>query len=238
MTENPTSVFGQSVDMAYEGKGMNACFDRAEQFINDGSDGIVVVLEELDHTGHAVGSLGERYIQSAKNILERTNRLFNLFKEKHEDGLCILISDHGMSDVYAGVNVYDSLKRKFGLPGSRYQVYMDSVYLRLWSDDKDLLKHISDYLCNIDVLEVINENERVRCGVTERSSGDMIFRLHEGYVFQPNNFGVSLKGGCEGIHGFMEPTDSASGILVTNKVIDDNDCIDAYDVFQKVRSIF
>jgi predicted AlkP superfamily pyrophosphatase or phosphodiesterase len=237
MTENPTSVFGRQVDMAYEGNNMDACFDRGEQYVREGSDGVIVVLEELDHTGHAVGSLGDKYLNSAKNILSRTNKLFDLFREKYEDSVCILISDHGMSDVYAGINLYDGLKRKFGLPGNRYQIYMDSVYLRLWSDDDVLLKQICDFLRSIDVLKEITDDERVRYGVTSRSCGDVIYRLREGYVFQPNSFGVSLRGGCEGIHGFMEPTESASGILVTSKAIDNNDSIDAYDVFQRVRTI-
>lgn len=237
ITENPTSVFGQSVDMAYVGNDMNACFDRAESYLHNGSSSVVVVLEELDHTGHAVGSFGARYIQSAQTILDRTVQLFSLFASKYDNGVCILISDHGMSDVVAGVNVYDGLKRKFGLPGEKYQVYMDSVYLRLWSDDKDLLQTIISFLRSIDVLAEIDENSRKKYGVLSRNCGDSIFRLKEGYVFQPNNFGVSLRGGCEGIHGFMEPSDSASGILVTNKVIDESDDIDAYEVYQKIKSI-
>lgn len=237
IAENPTTVFGQQVDMAYEGNDLDACFNRAQSYLCDGSSSIVVVLEELDHTGHAVGSLGDRYIQSAQTIIARTSSLFNSFMSKFENGVCILISDHGMSDVYAGINVYDGLKRKFGLPGNKYQVYMDSVYLRLWSDDNELLKRIAEFLNNIDTLVFIHDEERDRCGVKNRSCGDMIYRLREGYVFQPNNFGVSLRGGCEGIHGFMESTDSASGILVANRLIDDNDCIDAYDVYKKVRSL-
>lgn len=237
MTENPMFVFGQKVDMAYEGNHLEACFDSAERFIADGSKSLIVVLEELDHTGHEVGSAGEKYIKSAKRILERTNKLFDLFREKYENAVCILISDHGMSNIYASINVIEGLKRNFGLPGNRYQIYMDSVYLRLWSDDKDLLEQLTDYLENISALEMIQEKERVRCGVKKRNCGDKIFRLHEGYVFQPNNFGVSLKGGCEGIHGFMESTDTASGILVTNQLIDENECIDAYHVYAKVRSI-
>lgn len=237
MTEKNISVFGRNVDMAYEGNDMDACFDRADQYIKEGSDGIIVVLEELDHTGHAVGCLGEKYIESAKKILSRTNHLFKAFQTKYKNATCIFISDHGMSNVYAGINVYDGLKRRFGLPGNQYQVYMDSVYLRLWSDDKDLLDRISDYLNCINVLVQINDAQRSRYGVKNRCCGDMIFRLREGYVFQPNFFGVSLRGGCEGIHGFMEPSDTASGILVTNKPIDDNACIDAYDVFYKVQAI-
>lgn len=237
MTEDSTSVFGVCVDCAYECDNTNACFDRAVQYLHDGSDGVIVVLEELDHIGHIVGSLGEQYLESAQNILVKTRMLFDVFQEKYENSVCILISDHGMSDVCAGINVYESIKRKFGLPGERYQIYMDSVYLRLWSDDKDFLESISDFLKKINVLVLIDDSARGRYGVKGRSCGDIIFRLREGYVFLPNNFGVSFRGGCNGIHGYMESSDSASGILVTNKPIDGNDFIDAYDVFERVRSI-
>lgn len=237
MTEHPTSVFGCSVDMAYEGNDYIACFDKAESLLNSGSKKVVVVLEELDHTGHAVGSLGKKYIASAKEILIRTTKLFNEFRQRYPDCLCILISDHGMSDVMCGVNIMDSLKKEFGHPGSKYQIYTDSVYLRLWSDDEKLLEKISTFLNKIDLLVMLKDEERKRYGVLNRGCGDKIFRLREGYVFQPNCFGLSIRGGVKGIHGFMEASDSASGILVINRQLSNDQEIDAYEVFDRVSEI-
>lgn len=237
MSENPTTVFGQKVDLAYIPNNMEASFRLANDYLEEGKNSIAVVLEELDHIGHETGSLGEEYIKCAKMVMERTKSLFDSFVAKYSDALCILISDHGMSDVYAGVNIYDGLKHTFGIPGERYQAYMDSVYLRLWSDDRDLLYRLNEYLGKIDVLVEIDDNQRNKFGVTKRSFGDLIYRLREGYVFQPNSFGVSIKGGCAGIHGFMEATESASGILVSNKPIDEYDIIEANEVFRKVQSI-
>ena len=237
MTENPTSVFGRKVDMAYIPNDMETSFILANKYLEEGKNSIAVVIEELDHIGHKTGSLGEEYLQCAKIVMERTKSLFDSFVAKYTDALCILISDHGMSDVYAGVNVFDGMKRTFGLPGDRYQAYMDSVYLRLWSDNKEVLYKLKEYFGKMDVLVEIDDNQRTKFGVTNRSFGDLIFRLREGYVFQPNSFGVSIKGECAGIHGFMEATESASGILVSNNLIDEYDIIEANDVFRKVKSI-
>ena len=237
LTENPTSVFGVQTDMAYEGNNYEACFDKAHKLLQKGSDSIVVVLEELDHLGHAVGFMGDPYIHSAKEILSRTDKLFHDFHAKYPEGICILISDHGMSDVVCGVNIVDGLKKRFGLPGEKYQMYMDSVYLRVWCDDDLYLKQIESYLQDIEILVMISDREAIRYGVTSKCFGDKIFRLKEGYVFYPNYFGLSVRGPVKGIHGYMEPTDSASGILVSNYEISKDDTIDAYHVFERVSAV-
>lgn len=236
MEDGECLVFGQNCDKAYI-VDTRKCFSHAKEMLKNGSDSIVVVLEELDHLGHEVGAHDERYINAAKKIIQNTNDLFEEFVEKYPDAVCILISDHGMSDVVATVNIWNTIRNKFGPSGDRYQFYNDSIYLRVWSEDKALLSEIREYLGSISILLEISENDKLAYGVTSKSAGDIIFRLAEGYAFSPNCFGVSVRGGSKGLHGYMERTGSASGIIAINRVLCDKSEIDARDVYCTVQRI-
>ena len=232
MEPGECTVFGRKVVKAYK-KTAEESFDEAEEQVTRGEKGIVVVLEILDHVGHEVGSEGTKYVDAAKMVIERTKNLFNHFKEKNPEGVCILISDHGMGDVLTGVDVLNPMKRLFGLPGEKYQVYNDSLYLRIWADSNEMLFKIGNYLNKIGCLNQIDESNRKKYGVTKHEFGDLIYVLKNGYYFNPNCFGVSLRGGVAGLHGYMEPLDQVSGILVTE--FGSEEMIDAMNVFNTVR---
>lgn len=233
MTDGTCSVFGQNVYKAY-GKNMEASFDLADRYLREGgNDGLVVVLEVLDHTGHEVGSMGEKYMKAAETILKRTRSLFKTFRTKHDDGVCVLISDHGMVNVKTTVNVTEGLERKFGLPGKNYQFYNDSLYLRVWAEKQELLHEIRNYLDSIDCMYQIDVDMRKKYGATQKKFGDLIYLLREGYAFDPNCFGVAFRGSTAGLHGYMESSDSASGIVVTDFL--KGDIIDALDVYRMIR---
>lgn len=234
MLDGECSVFGRTAAKAYE-KDYKKSFELAHRYVDAGVDGMIVVLEELDHAGHEAGAAGKKYVDRAAEILNETRRLFERFEEKYPDAVCVLISDHGMSDVLCSVDITDGLKKRFGLPGDHYQFYNDSVYLRLWADSKSTLHELKRYLDRVDVLALVDDAERKRQGAANALWGQLIYRLKEGYVFEPNCFGAALRGGSRGVHGHMEPTDTASGLLVTKYI--SQDTIDAVDVFEKLRDI-
>lgn len=236
MQTGDCSVFGQQAVKVYE-KNTDQGFAKAMACISSGVKKVVVVLEELDHAGHDVGSSGKRYMDGARNILQKSRKLFARFTEMYPDGLCVLISDHGMSDVICGVDVLTGIKREFGMPGVSYQIYNDSIYLRVWSAESETLQALQSYLSGISVMDEITLQERTEYGVCARSAGDLIFRLKEGYAFDPNCFGVAVRGGCKGLHGYMEASDAASGILVTSEPIHGGGMIDAREVYQAVASL-
>ncbi len=227
-------VFGRRVSKSYE-KEYRKSFQLAHQYINNGDDGIIVVLEELDHCGHEVGCTGKEYVDYAVKIVGETNTLFTRFESIHPDGVCILISDHGMSDVKCSVDIVNGLERCFGLPGGKYQFYNDSVYLRLWSDSPTVLHDLKEYLDTIDILVYITDEQRKICGAVSAAYGNLIYRLREGFSFEPNCFGVALRGGPKGLHGYMEPTDMASGILVTKQI--HQSYINAEDIFYSIHKL-
>lgn len=234
MQNGECRVFNRKVDKAY-GSDIYESFHLANLFVDQGKDGIIVVLEELDHSGHEVGSSGEKYIKYATEILSETEKLFTKFSELHPEGICIMISDHGMSDVTCTIDVMDGLKKRFGVPGSEYQFYNDSVYLRLWANDLELRGQIKLYLDKISALSFISDEQRKKHGVAALDEfGHLIYRLKEGYAFGPNCFGVAIRGGSRGMHGYMEPTNEASGILVTRILDSKASTIDACDVYDMI----
>lgn len=231
MEPGECSIFGKKVAKVYE-KSPADSFNLAERMVSEGEKGIVVVLEILDHLGHKVGSNGEKYMAAAKEVINRSQKLFERFKEKNPDGVCVLISDHGMGDVLSGVDILNPLKRIFGLPGEKYQVYNDSLYLRVWAENQEMLFGLKNFLDRIDCMYQIDDMARKKYGVTKKEFGDLIYVLRNGYFFNPNCFGVSLRGGIAGLHGYMEPLDQVSGILVTENNV--SEMIDAMDVFGEI----
>lgn len=234
MEPGECTVFGRKVEKIYEHT-MEESFDLAEKKIEEGSSSIVVVLETLDHLGHEVGSTDKKYMAAAQSILEHTDRLFKKFTSANSDGFCILISDHGMSEVKVNVDVLGGIRKHFGRPGKNYQIYNDSLYLRVWAEDREYLFKIKEYLDQIDCIYQISDKAREHYGATKQEYGELIYLLKEGYAFNPNCFGVAIRGGAAGLHGYMEPTDASSGILVTD--ILGEGTIDAMEVYRTVRSI-
>lgn len=229
-------VFEKQVEKITENKyDSNIAFDRAEQLLADGIENMVLVLNELDHKGHQVSCLGESYLKAAQNIIQRTEILFEKFKAKFPGSYCLLISDHGMSYVHSSINIYDRLYDQFGLPGKDYYFINDSVYLRMWFFNEEKKKRIMDWLRKIDVLNQLTEDERAYFGVTNYKFGEIIYRLSEGYVFCPNSFNALLKGVPAGMHGYMEPTETASGIVVSSESITNEASIQARDVYSLIK---
>lgn len=234
MEDGPCNVFGQEVCKCYE-RSIDGSFDKALQNIS--ADHIVVVLEDLDEIGHACGCRSREYATAASRIMDKTKRLFKEFSQHHEDAFLLLVSDHGMAYVLSGLDVMMPLRNRFGDAGPRYQYLCDSVYLRVWSKDEDLLSEIRAYLDGISVLNRLSSETRDRFGVTNRKFGDEIYCLSEGYGFSPNCFGLILKTLVRGMHGYMDASDDASGIVVSSEPLNygvNGGLISARDLFKSV----
>lgn len=216
MQNEVCKVFGITAEKIYL-PSVEENFRKANELIQQGKESIIVVLEDLDHIGHQVGLRGERYVQRARQINQETRKLFQNFTARFPDGVCILISDHGMTDVTASIDITGMLIRRFGLPGAKYQFYNDSLYLRVWADDEAYLKKIQAFLDSVTAMSFLDKRTREQHGITKKEYGQLIYVLRHGYAFEPNCFGVAIRGCSYGLHGYMEPTDDNSGILVINK---------------------
>ena len=65
-------------------------------------------------------------------------------------------------------------------------IFLDSTFLRIWSKDNRLLMEIKEFLSTLNSGHLIDEQERIKYGVTNREFGDLIFRAEEGVMFFPN----------------------------------------------------
>ncbi len=226
-------VFGRQCEKAYEAT-VEQSFQKAAEFLENGAQNIVVVLEELDRQGHVVGCSGREYMTAADSIVRQTERLFGRFLEKYPDGVYMLISDHGMADVHTGVNVTDYIYRICGLPGKDYFFFNDSVYLRFWSKDREKLERIRAAMEKCEYLVYLDDVQREEFGAADKQFGDLLYRLKQGYVFDPSCFGITGHAICAGMHGYMEHSDEASGIVVTNMRLGERKEIGANIVYREI----
>ncbi len=229
-------VFGRKVELICN-HDIDVAFSQAMQAINNRKEDLIVILEELDRLGHLHGSHSEQYEGYGNNILQRVDTFFKDYKSKYPDSICVFLSDHGMVDIHCGVDIIDSLYRHFGKPGDDYYFYNDSVYLRIWSESEAFRNCIADYLRGVDVLNYIDDNTRMRCGASKREHGDLIYWLKEGYMFNPNCFDIMLKSMPAGMHGYMEHSEDASGIVVLDRAIDNNEEISANDIYRLIADV-
>lgn len=227
------SLFGRE-SIVINNSNVDHAFDDAVSKVESGERNIAVVINELDELGHQYGSSSIEYEAAASHILDRSQDLFSRFETACPEGARLLISDHGMADEYAAVNIVDGLYERFGLPGEHYFFFCDSVYLRVWSDERAVLNNLRSFFSHIDCLVLVDADERRRFGVTKRVFGDLIYRLRQGYVFKPNCFGLVLKRSARGIHGYMEPTDEASGIVVCSSRLGDGGEMHADKVYDAI----
>lgn len=148
-------VFGRKCAKAYE-KSVRESFSKAWEYLNNNEKNIIVVLEELDRQGHVVGSTGKTYVDAAELIVAESQKLFSHFKNKYPDGNVVLISDHGMSPVYAGVNVIDLIYREIGKPGKDFFFFCDSIYLRFWTKSIEKTEKIKTVMDKLTVLDLVD----------------------------------------------------------------------------------
>lgn len=210
---------------------LSANFKKAEELLKSGDDNVILIIEEMDKLGHIFGPDSNEYLNYGNEVVKQVNDFYEKFSELSNDGVFILLSDHGMFPVDVGVDVLDSLYSKYGLPGKDYFVYNDSVYLRLWIKDEVIKNNICDFLSNMDFLHYIDSEARIKYGITKTDFGDLIFCLKEGYMFKPNCFDIMLKSLPKGMHGYIDESDGASGIFVINKQLNINNQVSASNVY-------
>ena len=83
-------------------------------------------------------------------------------------------------------------------------------------------------------LVYLDDALRQEFGATDKQFGDLLYRLKQGYVFDPSCFGITGHAICAGMHGYMEHSDEASGIVVTNMRLGERKEIGANIVYREI----
>ncbi|MHA1285227.1 MAG: alkaline phosphatase family protein [Promethearchaeota archaeon] len=195
---------------------LNVSFERAKIEIDKGNINTNIIIENLDHIGHLYGGSSEQYEKFSEIVFNKIIDFIFYLKRKQKKMYFLIISDHGMVDVKLSIDLQSILFDKFGVPGNNYFSIFDSVYLRIWGENNKIVLEIYKFLNSLEILKILNKFERKRYGITKSIFGDIIGVLKEGYIFSPNNFCFFLKKLPRGMHGYIENSENASGVIMTN----------------------
>ena len=170
---------------------------------------LLLSFMELDNISHTCGMWSKEYEEHLEWLGDTISKASKAFLKANPDGNIFLFSDHGMTPVNSGAKI--DLESKFG-PMSRdtYLYFLDSTFLRIWSKDNRLLMEIKEFLSTLNSGHLIDEQERIKYGVTNREFGDLIFRAEEGVMFFPNFFGIRM---VKAMHGYDSELESQFAVF-------------------------
>lgn len=215
--ERECEVFGRAAMKSYVPGDWKATFDAAESLLASGAETVVAVIDSVDHIGHADGPRSASYAETVDDVLSAADRLLTRFADAYPQALCVLLSDHGMSPCRASVDVMSHLHAEFGLPGTDYAYYCDATYLRIWARSGELRGALAAHMMDLPGIQLVSEPQRIALGFASRRHGELIYNLSEGLTFLPNCFGVVLRRPARGLHGYLQPTPSSSGVLALSE---------------------
>lgn len=182
------------------------------QLENRGSRNLHLSFIGLDEAGHAHGVGTRGYDRALEQIEEWVEGLQVAFRRSDPGGNIIVFSDHGMVNVARAVDV--DLESYLG-PSSpaTYTYFLDSVMLRLWTDDKQIYEEAFNLLQGLEHGKILSSDLRREYGVTASFCGDLIFVAAEGGIFSPNYFGLKRP---KAMHGYLPHLDSQQAVLLAS----------------------
>lgn len=191
-------------------------------------------LVDLDGFGHKYGVDSKEHASHVGTIDARIRNLWSAFLQANQTDECVLfvLSDHGMSNVYRGVEL--DLVDTFGECGpTRYVCFLDSTILRVWVNGTGLKAQIANHLTDLGVGRLLTAEERRILGVTARYTGDLLFVLDEGAVFSPSFHGVSVP---RGMHGYYPDVPLQHAVLATSRQVPAAGGLRSWQVFELLRN--
>lgn len=206
---------------------------KIQEAISEGYKNIFFNTGFADAIGHTCAR-GDKYSEILKPYMEVLCSVIKEYMRVNPDESVIIVSDHGMSTINNRIDL--GLETFFGQQSEdTYIAYSDSAIMCIWCKDKSLLEPITDFLTSKEEGHLLSEDERLFYGVTDRKFGDLIFNLKEGYVFENNWFGKSVKGpgpNGEGMHGFWPSLEAKDQLAVIMLINNDEDLMEVYNYRQ------
>lgn len=195
------------------GENDKQAFEKALKKVNNGKN-LFIMFGDLDGISHVYGLESDQYKNHILSLDQMCQKIVKEFKRKNgDDSEIIIFSDHGMASVNEGIEL--NLERIFGKVGvDRYLYFLDSTFLRLWIRDTSLKSDIEEYLKSLKKGILLDDDLRLRYGVTNRAFGDYLFLLNEGKVFFPGFMGGRL---VKAMHGYQPELESQAGIFIHSK---------------------
>lgn len=176
---------------------------------------VYVSLNDLDSVSHEWGLNSREYARHERVLGEGISDLITRFQRiRGEHAPVVVLSDHGMAAVFAAVSL--PIEDRLGRPGrDRYLYFLDSTLLRLWCYDPALRPEMEEMLAELGGIgRRISDEERERWGIVSPATGDYLFVLDEGLVFEPNFIG---RGVPRAMHGYHPDHHSQHAVFLTNR---------------------
>jgi len=172
---------------------------------------VFLMLGDLDAIAHRYGMDSPYYLEHIRKLDRMCSELIQCFRNAHgQQGSVIVLSDHGMAPVHSGVAI--NLEKHFGHIGlNRYVYFLDSVFLRVWTESQSLKQEIENYLQELNVGQILYKAQRKKYGIVSKEFGDIIYLLHEGKVFFPGFMGGRLP---KAMHGYAPELESQKGVFI------------------------
>lgn len=185
-----------------------------EDALDGGYDLLFLYTAELDALEHRVGifdpavekklAVYEKFLAA---VLERGRRL----------GLemsIYVISDHGMTDVNAVVDLWGYLDRRGFRIGRDYLAFFDSTMARFWSDG-EVTAAAAEYLSSNAAGRLVggDELERFGCFFEDGSYGRSVFLTNPGTMIVPSFMGRER---LAAMHGYDPDDEYSKGCFLTN----------------------
>lgn len=191
-----------------EGENLRA----AEAAIAQSLDVLFVYTAELDALMHRVGifhpSVGARLDVYAA-FLESVRRAAHAHDVELE---IVLLSDHGMTDVTATVDVWHGMTRQGWRLGRDYMAFFDSTMARTWGDDR-VAAAVALVLDGKGRRLDAPQLRAFGCFFADGSYGDEIFLVDPGVLIVPSFMGSRRIAAMHGYH----PEDRFSrGVFMTD----------------------
>ncbi|MFX0135437.1 MAG: alkaline phosphatase family protein [Candidatus Hodarchaeota archaeon] len=166
----------------------------------DNIDFLFIHFSELDFIGHKFGP-DSKEIREEFSQIDNVIRLITNHYNKKRNVKIMVFGDHGMVKVQKSVDILKKLKNK-GLITKKMIFFIDSIELRIWTDDSEEKTRLMDYLSKLNCGFLLNEenSKKLHLETRNRKFGDIVFIAYPGIVFLPNFFQRSHL--PKGMHGY------------------------------------
>jgi hypothetical protein len=185
-----------------------------ERARNNPADAYLLYLTEIDARQHAHGSRGRPVRERLATYRPLLDELLNLAGKRGTPRL-VVVSDHGMTDVTRVVDPWPVLAAAGPTNGRDYRVFIDSTFLRFWSDRRDVLDRLSEACAATGGLTVLGPADLEREGVDfpDDRWGARFVLADPGVLLVPSFMG---RAPLAGMHGYT-PDDAASDAVLLSQ---------------------
>lgn len=176
-----------------------------------------------DSMGHIYGA----DVENLKPVLSKIDHVIAEIKniaDQREYALAVL-GDHGMVPVHASVNIADAVKAAGYRLHKDYEMFLDSTYVRFWSESKGILAELEQSILEkFDSQGIMldrNSGIKYRLPVDLSADdghgiyGDMLWCANPGVIIAPDFFNP-LTPPIRGMHGYLKTDDEhGTGIFIS-----------------------